>query len=74
MEPEISIILPCRNEEEAIGYCLDKIKEVVEKNNLDAEVIISDLNTKQLDEIYNKCVSDIDTEEEQYDDQINRAL
>jgi len=30
--------------------------------------------TEQVNEIYNKCVSDIDTEEEQYDDQINRAL
>ena len=51
MEPEISIILPCRNEEEAIGYCLDKIKEVVEKNNLDAEVIISDSSTDKSPDI-----------------------
>ncbi|MEK9135099.1 MAG: glycosyltransferase [Patescibacteria group bacterium] len=40
--PEISIILPCLNEEQAIGFCLDKIKEVIEKNNLNAEIIVVD--------------------------------
>jgi len=40
--PEISIVLPCLNEEQAIGFCLDKIKEVVEKNNLNAEIIVVD--------------------------------
>lgn len=39
---EISIILPCLNEEESIGSCLNEIKEVVEKNNLDAEIIVVD--------------------------------
>ena len=39
-EPEISIILPCLNEEKSIGLCIDKIKKVVEENNLNAETII----------------------------------
>jgi glycosyltransferase involved in cell wall biosynthesis len=39
---EISIVLPCLNEEQAIGLCLDKIKEVIEKNNLNAEIIVVD--------------------------------
>jgi len=40
--PEISIVLPCLNEEKAIGSCLDKIKEVIKKNNLNAEIIVVD--------------------------------
>ncbi|MGV8152514.1 MAG: glycosyltransferase family 2 protein [Candidatus Nanoarchaeia archaeon] len=41
-DPEISIILPCLNEEKAIGSCLMQIKEVIKKHNLNAEVIIVD--------------------------------
>ena len=41
-EPEISIILPCRNEEKAIGICIDNIKEIIKENELDAEIIVSD--------------------------------
>ena len=44
-EPEISIILPCRNEEEAVGFCLKQIKEVIKTNNLNAEIIVSDSST-----------------------------
>lgn len=40
--PEISIILPCRNEEESLDFCLNQIKKVIENNNLSAEVIVSD--------------------------------
>lgn len=36
--PEISIILPCLNEEQAIGSCLDQIKQVIEENKLKAEI------------------------------------
>ena len=38
--PQISIILPCLNEQESIGDCLIKIKEIIKTNNLNAEVII----------------------------------
>jgi glycosyltransferase involved in cell wall biosynthesis len=41
-KPEISIILPCRNEEKALPVCLKQIKEVIKKNNLNAEIIVSD--------------------------------
>lgn len=41
-KPEISIVLPCRNEEKALPVCLKKIKEVIKKNKLLAEVIVSD--------------------------------
>jgi glycosyltransferase involved in cell wall biosynthesis len=40
--PELSIVLPCRNEEKGIGYCLDVINKVIASHNLDAEVIVSD--------------------------------
>ncbi len=40
--PEITIILPCRNEEQAIEFCLKQIKEVIKKHKLDAEIIVSD--------------------------------
>ena len=43
--PEISIILPCRNEEQAIEFCLKQIKEVIKKNKLNAEIIVSDSST-----------------------------
>jgi len=40
--PEISIILPCLNEEKALGSCIDKIGAVIHENKLDAEIIVSD--------------------------------
>ncbi|MBZ9578025.1 glycosyltransferase family 2 protein [Patescibacteria group bacterium] len=40
--PEVSIILPCLNEEQSLGTCLEKIKKVVRKNNLNAEIIVVD--------------------------------
>ncbi len=42
MKPEISIILPCRNEESALSNLLKNIQEVIKKNNLNAEIILSD--------------------------------
>ena len=27
--PEISVVLPCLNEEKAIGFCIDKIKQAI---------------------------------------------
>lgn len=38
--PEISIILPCLNEQESIGKCLTQIKQVIQENQLNAELII----------------------------------
>ncbi|HBR15264.1 MAG TPA: dolichol-P-glucose synthetase, partial [Candidatus Omnitrophica bacterium] len=42
---ELSIILPCRDEEKAIGGCLRQIKEVLADCHIDAEVIVSDSST-----------------------------
>ncbi len=39
---EISVVLPCRNEEKAIGFCIKRIKEVFLKYNINGEIIVSD--------------------------------
>ncbi len=43
--PEISIILPCLNEEQAIGRCLKKIKQIINQNNINSEIIVVDNNS-----------------------------
>jgi glycosyltransferase involved in cell wall biosynthesis len=40
LETNLSIILPCLNEQEAISGCLDEIKTMIQVNNLKAEVIV----------------------------------
>lgn len=52
--PEISIILPCRNEEQALPFCLSQIKETIKKNNLSAEIIVSDSSTDKSPQIAKK--------------------
>jgi glycosyltransferase involved in cell wall biosynthesis len=39
---EISIILPCLNEEKAIGSCLLEITKIISLNSLDAEIVVVD--------------------------------
>ncbi len=43
--PEISVILPCRNEEAALPFCLAQIKKIIKENHLNAELIDSDSST-----------------------------
>ncbi len=43
--PELSVVLPCRNEEESLGSCLQQIKDVLDANNISAEIIVSDSST-----------------------------
>lgn len=54
MKPEISIILPCQNEEQALSFCLKEIKEVIKKNKLSAEIIVSDSSTDKSPKIAKK--------------------
>jgi glycosyltransferase involved in cell wall biosynthesis len=44
-KPKISIILPCRNEEIALPFCIKKIKNIINQENLNAEIIVSDSST-----------------------------
>ena len=39
---EISIVLPCLNEEEAIGGCIDTIKAIIVAQRLNAEILVVD--------------------------------
>jgi glycosyltransferase involved in cell wall biosynthesis len=38
----ISVVIPCFNEEKAIGLCLDKVNSVFKKNNYNGEIIVVD--------------------------------
>ena len=40
--PEISVVLPCLNEEATIGACIKNIKNVFKKENINGEIIVSD--------------------------------
>jgi glycosyltransferase involved in cell wall biosynthesis len=40
--PEISVILPCRNEEHSLAACILKIQKVFLKKNIAGEIIVSD--------------------------------
>src|SRR5262249_48099102 len=40
--PEISIVLPCLNEEEAIGGCIDTIHEIITQGGISAEILVVD--------------------------------
>ncbi|MBM3251500.1 MAG: glycosyltransferase family 2 protein [Candidatus Omnitrophica bacterium] len=39
---EISIVMPCLNEEETIGICVKKALRAIKENNLEGEVVVSD--------------------------------
>ncbi len=38
----VSVVLPCLNEEEGIRICLEKIKDVFQKENINGEIIVVD--------------------------------
>lgn len=40
--PEVSVVLPCLNEEEAIGICVKKIREVFSRERISGEIIVAD--------------------------------
>lgn len=44
--PEISFLIPCRNEEETISLCIDEIKSVIDRRDLHAEVLVVDNNSR----------------------------
>ena len=45
MGVDYSFVLPCRNEEQSIGHCINQIKSVIKNNKLNAEIIVSDSST-----------------------------
>jgi len=42
---DVSVILPCRDEEEALARCLQRIKQVFRENKIHGEIIVSDSST-----------------------------
>src|SRR5262245_23960303 len=41
-EIEVTILMPCLNEAETIGACIGKAKEWIERNDVSAEILVSD--------------------------------
>ena len=39
---DLTILMPCLNEEENIGFCIDQAKEYIEKQGVNAEILIID--------------------------------
>jgi len=39
---KVSVILPCLNEEQSIGICIEKIKDTFSKNDISGEIIVVD--------------------------------
>ena len=44
-QPLVSVVLPCRNEQPALAQCLTQIKQVLQQNNINGEIIVSDSST-----------------------------
>ncbi|MBR0397653.1 MAG: glycosyltransferase family 2 protein [Eubacterium sp.] len=42
---ELTILMPCLNEEENIAFCIEQAKEYIQKNHLSAEILIVDNNS-----------------------------
>ncbi|HPR63074.1 MAG TPA: glycosyltransferase family 2 protein [Thermoanaerobaculia bacterium] len=41
-ELELSVVLPCLNEEETIGSCIEEIKSTLHESDIDYEIVIAD--------------------------------
>ncbi len=51
---EVSVILPCRNEEHTLEKCIRQIKEVLKKEKISSEIIVSDSSSDRSPEIAKK--------------------
>jgi len=49
--PEISVVIPTKNEEKSIGICIEKIQKVFNEHHIDGEIIIADNSTDNTAEI-----------------------
>ena len=45
MDIEFTFILPCLNEEKSLPFCIEEIKEYINKKKLNAEILVSDNNS-----------------------------
>ena len=49
--PELSVVIPTKNEEKSIGICIEKIQKVFNEHHIDGEIIIADNSTDKTPEI-----------------------
>ena len=49
--PELSVVIPTKNEEKSIGMCIEKIQKVFNEHHIDAEIIVTDNSTDNTAEI-----------------------
>jgi len=40
--PELSVVMPCLNEEATVGACIEQIRGTLEQNNIAGEIIVAD--------------------------------
>ncbi|VVB85291.1 Glycosyltransferase AglJ [uncultured archaeon] len=50
-EPQVSVIIPCMNEEKTIGTCIRKVWSSLDQEGLEGEIIVSDNSTDNSREI-----------------------
>ncbi len=48
---EVVVVIPTKNEEKAIGTCIDKIKRVFDEEDIDGEILVVDNSTDRTPEI-----------------------
>ena len=41
-EPDLTIVIPCLNEEDTLGTCLSKLQTVAKEEEFDLEIIVAD--------------------------------
>ena len=41
-KPELTILMPCLNEESTVGLCVDKAADFLKKNHIDGEILVAD--------------------------------
>ena len=51
--PELSVVIPTKNEEKSTGICIQKIQKVFNEHHIDGEIIIADNSTDNTPEIAN---------------------
>jgi len=49
--PEVSVVIPTKNEEKSIGICIEKIQKVFNEHHIDGEIIVADNSTDNTAEI-----------------------
>lgn len=49
--PELSVVIPTKNEEKSIGICIEKVQKVFKEHEIDGEIIVSDSSSDSTPEI-----------------------